>query len=180
MLVEKYPIEGLLLLTPRIYKDSRGHFFESYNKQMFMEQGISVEFVQDNESFSQKNVLRGLHFQRPPYAQAKLVRVVQGSVLDVVVDVRTSSPTFGRHISFELRADTLQYLFIPVGFAHGFLSLEDDTLFQYKCSAFYNKDSEGGIIWNDSDIAIDWKVANPLLSEKDLALPAFAHLDKAF
>ncbi|MBK8845165.1 MAG: dTDP-4-dehydrorhamnose 3,5-epimerase [Bacteroidetes bacterium] len=180
MLVEKFQIDGLLLLAPRIFEDNRGHFFESYNKLRFMEVGVTDDFVQDNESISQKNVLRGLHFQCPPYAQAKLIRVVQGSVLDVVVDLRNSSPSYGKHISFELTANKVQYLYIPVGFAHGFLTLEDNTIFQYKCSEYYKKEAESGIVWNDADLAIAWKISNPLLSEKDLDLPLFSKMVKVF
>jgi dTDP-4-dehydrorhamnose 3,5-epimerase len=173
-------IEGLLLIQPDIFPDSRGYFFESYQKEKFLKSGIDADFVQDNESLSQKNVLRGLHFQRPPFAQGKLVRVVTGSVLDMAVDIRKSSPTYGQWVKAELSAANKLMMWIPEGFAHGFLVLEDNTIFQYKCTNYYNRESEAGIIWNDPDLAIDWGITNPLVSEKDLKGVRFMELTSPF
>ena len=161
-------IEGLAIIKPRIFADDRGQFWESYNRNAFVAAGITDDFVQDNQSVSKINVLRGLHFQAPPHAQAKLVRVLKGSVLDVVLDIRKGSPTYGRHESIVLSAENNLMFFIPVGFAHGFLSLEDNSVFQYKCSGFYNKASEGCLLWNDPALKINWGISNPLLSPKDL------------
>jgi dTDP-4-dehydrorhamnose 3,5-epimerase len=172
--------EGLILVKPRIFNDDRGYFYESYNAGQFKNAGIPTEFVQDNQSLSSKNVLRGLHFQNPPYGQGKLVRVVSGSVLDVVVDIRTPSPTFGQHIMVELSAANKLMLWIPPGFAHGFLSLEDQTIFLYKCTAPYNNESESGIIWNDTDLSIDWGITHPIVSGKDLELPALSKMKNGF
>jgi dTDP-4-dehydrorhamnose 3,5-epimerase len=168
-------IEGLVEIYPRIFKDERGFFFESYNKPAFEKAGIKTAFVQDNQSFSFKGVLRGLHFQKAPFAQAKLVSVISGRVLDVAVDIRKNSPTYGKHFSVILEAEKRNMLLVPEGFAHGFVALED-SIFSYKCSNIYNKESEGGIIWNDKDLNIDWGIANPLVSEKDLILSAFREL----
>lgn len=161
-------IEGLLVIQPTIFHDARGYFYEPYNKKAFAEAGIAEEFVQDNQSFSQKGVIRGLHFQNPPHAQAKLLRILQGSIWDVAVDIRKSSPTYGKYFGIELSAENKTIFYVPKGFAHGFLTLEDNTLLLYKCSDFYNKSSEESLIWNDPDVAIQWKINNPLLSEKDL------------
>jgi dTDP-4-dehydrorhamnose 3,5-epimerase len=173
-------IPGLLILKPKIYFDERGYFYEPYNRQRFTEAGIPHEFVQDNQSLSQKGAVRGLHFQAPPFDQGKLVRVIQGSVLDVVVDVRKGSPTYGQHFDIELNASNKLLFWIPSGFAHGFSTLEDDTIFQYKCTQYYNKASEGGILWNDPQLNISWKVENPLVSEKDQVLPLFKDLESPF
>lgn len=160
--------EGLHVLNPNVFKDERGYFFESFNLKKFIEStGFNKEFVQDNQSLSNKNVLRGLHFQMPPFAQAKLVRVVRGAVIDVVVDIRKDSATFGKSFSIELNDSNNLSLFIPEGFAHGFISLEENTIFIYKCSEFYNKESERTIMWNDSTLKIDWKCDNPIVSSKD-------------
>lgn len=168
MKVEKCSIEGLLLIKPSVFEDDRGYFFESFNQRRFNEAtGLNTRFVQDNESCSQKDVLRGLHFQNPPYAQAKLVRVVRGAVRDVAVDLRKDSPTFGSYCSVLLSAENKHQFYIPEGFAHGFLTLENDTVFSYKCSAYYNKESEQSLLWNDPDIHIDWGINSPILSEKD-------------
>ena len=174
MAVIKTAIEGVYIIEPTVFGDERGYFFESYNEERFRsETGIDANFVQDNESRSKRGVLRGLHFQKKPYAQAKLVRVVQGKVLDVVVDIRKESPTFGKHIAVELSGDNHRQLFIPKGFAHGYVVMEDDTVFQYKCDEFYHPEAEGGIAWNDPDIGIDWGVAESdiTLSEKDKRHP---------
>lgn len=160
-------IHDLLIIQPSVFEDSRGHFFESYNKELFNTQGITIEFLQDNQSLSQKGVLRGLHFQNPPYAQAKLVRVVTGAVLDVAVDIRKNSPTYGKHVAAILSSKNKTMLYIPEGFAHGFLVLEDNTIFSYKCSNTYHKESEEGIVWCDTDLNINWGISNPSLSEKD-------------
>lgn len=168
-------IRDLKVFEPRVFTDSRGYFFESFNCQTFAEAGITTTFVQDNESCSNKGVLRGLHYQHAPYAQAKLVRVVAGRVLDVAVDIRKGSPTFGKHFAIELSADNKLQLFIPRGFAHGFSVLEDNTIFQYKCDNFYSKESEGGIFCFDSVLNIDWKLTQEeaIISDKDRELPTF-------
>ena len=170
MRIVKHDIEGLLTIEPQVFGDERGYFFESFNaERFFAETGVEVSFVQDNESRSKKWVLRGLHFQKEPYAQAKLVRVVQGRVLDVAVDIRPESPTFGKYVMTELSGDNHRQMFIPKGFAHGYVVLEDDTVFQYKCDEFYHPEAEGGIAWNDPQIAIQWPLPESelILSEKD-------------
>lgn len=161
------PISGLFRIKPRVFSDDRGSFFESFSKKILSDAGIDVDFVQDNQSVSRANVLRGLHFQAPPHAQAKLVRVTRGAVLDVAVDIRKNSPTYGKHETILLSAENNMMFYIPAGFAHGFVSLEDNTVFQYKCSAYYNKASEGCLLWNDPTLNIDWNVERPLLSPKD-------------
>ena len=165
-------LPGLLELKPRKFEDDRGYFFESYNEKQFAALGIIDKFVQDNQSFSNQGVIRGLHFQKPPFAQAKLVRVVTGKALDVVVDIRKDSPTFGLSESIELDADQNNMLYVPVGFAHGFSALTD-CVFQYKCSSIYDKNSESGLIYNDNQLNIDWKVNEPIVSDKDLELGSF-------
>ncbi len=160
-------IEGLLVIEPTVFADSRGFFYEPYNKKTFEQIGIVEDFVQDNQSFSQKDVIRGLHFQNPPSAQSKLVRVIQGSLWDVAVDIRKTSPTYGKYFGLELSAENKVMFYIPKGFAHGFLTLADDTMLLYKCSDFYNKASEESLIWSDPEIAIPWNVTNPVLSDKD-------------
>lgn len=174
--VEKTFIDGLLIITPKVFGDDRGYFFESYNKNVFASSGINVEFLQDNESFSSKGVLRGLHFQMPPYDQGKLVRVVTGSVLDVAVDIRKGSSTYGKHVSVLLSGENKKMFWIPSGFAHGFVALEDNTRFLYKCTNIYHKPSEGAIRWNDEVLAIDWQIKNPLVSDKDRNAPKFSEL----
>lgn len=161
------PIKDLFVIQPKIFEDDRGHFFESYTKKSFIDNNIDVDFVQDNQSLSQKGVLRGLHFQHPPFAQGKLVRVIKGAVLDVAVDIRKNSKTFGQHFSIELNENNKTMLWIPEGFAHGFSTLENNTIFCYKCTNVYNKNSEGCLLWNDSDLSIDWRIELPILSEKD-------------
>jgi dTDP-4-dehydrorhamnose 3,5-epimerase len=167
MKIEKNDIEGLLVIKPDVFQDPRGYFFESYNSEKFRTLGIDVRFMQDNESLSGKGVLRGLHFQVPPYEQGKLVRVVKGSVRDVAVDLRKASPTFGRWASIILSEQNKWMYWIPPGFAHGFMTLEENTIFFYKCTQVYNRDSEMGIAWDDPDLKIDWGVNAPLVSEKD-------------
>lgn len=168
MLIERFDIEGLLLIKPRVFEDNRGYFFESFNKQEFSRlTALDLDFVQDNESMSDAGVLRGLHSQAPPHQQGKLVRVVQGKVLDVAVDIRKNSPTYGQYQSVILSGENKNQFYIPPGFAHGFVVLENKTLFCYKCTGYYNKESEMSIRWNDEDINIDWGIKNPILSEKD-------------
>ena len=174
MNVIKTEIEGLLILEPKIFGDSRGYFYESYNKQRFEEvTGLNINFVQDNQSKSCYGVLRGLHFQKPPYAQSKLVRCVKGQILDISVDIRKSSPTFGKYVAVELSEDNHRQLFIPHGFAHGFVVLSEEAIFQYKCDNFYHKESEGAIAWNDPEINIDWTIPfeDVILSDKDKVNP---------
>jgi len=173
MEIIKTNIPDLHIVKPTVFEDHRGYFFESYNKQVFLKNGIDQNFVQDNESKSQKNVLRGLHFQKPPFAQGKLVRVIRGSVLDVAVDIRKNSPTYGHWASIELTQDNKWMYWVPPGFAHGFVTLEDNTTFFYKCTNVYNKESEGSILWNDPDLNIDWKISDPILSDKDKIAPLF-------
>lgn len=166
-------IRDLLIIKPQVFEDDRGYFFESYNLEKFARAGIDVSFVQDNESKSMKNVLRGLHFQAPPFAQGKLVRVMRGAVLDVAVDLRKSSPTYGKWASIVLTESNKFMYWIPAGMAHGFLTLEDNTVFFYKCTNVYDKPSEGSIRWNDQTLAIQWGIENPVLSAKDEVAPAF-------
>jgi len=173
-------LKGLVVIKPRIFADDRGYFFESYNKNAFAAAGLDLEFVQDNQSLSQKDVLRGMHFQNPPHSQGKLVRVITGSVLDVVVDIRKKSPTYGQSYSLELTEKNKWMMYVPVGFAHGFLTLEDNTIFSYKCTDVYNKASEGCILWNDPDINISWNVKDPLLSPKDLEGVPFKDFQSQF
>ncbi len=175
-------IPGLILIEPKVWKDERGYFYESYNQKAFKEAGINENFVQDNQSFSQRGTLRGLHGQAPPYGQGKLVRVIQGRVIDVAVDIRKESPTYGRQEAVELSADNFRMLWIPAGFLHGFVTLEDNTIFSYKVTNLYNKESEIGVIWNDPDLNIDWGIAEQdlILSEKDKALPSFKEFSSPF
>lgn len=181
MKVETTRFRDLLICTPEIHGDERGYFMESFNQSKFREStGLGIEFVQDNESSSSKNVLRGLHFQIPPYEQAKLVRVTAGRVLDVVVDLRKSEPSFGESFSIELSAEKKNMLFIPAGFAHGFLTLDDLNVFSYKCSGYYSKNHERGLMWNDSKLNIDWPTDSPLVSEKDSTSLNFSDLDSPF
>ena len=172
-------LKGCFIIEPKVFKDSRGYFFESFNQNKFNELiGKTIDFVQDNESFSSKGVLRGLHFQTGAYAQAKLVRVIEGAVLDVVVDMRKESPTFSEHFSIELSEDNKRQLFVPKGFAHGFIVLSETAIFSYKCDNFYDKASEQGLRYDDSSLGIDWKLpANEfIVSEKDLVLPTLSNI----
>ncbi len=163
-------IEGLIEIFPRIFEDDRGFFLETYQQKLFEENGIPNLFVQDNQSFSRRGILRGLHFQKHPFAQGKLVKVISGKVLDVAVDLREHSPTFGKHLSFILDSKKSNMVYIPEGFAHGFLALED-SIFSYKCTDYYNKSAESGIRWNDAQLNIGWGITNPVVSEKDQILP---------
>lgn len=168
MNIIKTKIEGLLIIEPTIFKDNRGEFIVPFQDNIFNEIiNDKVNFTQDNESISAKGVLRGLHFQNPPYEQGKLVRVVRGSVLDVVVDIRRDSATYGKHVEVELSAKNKLMFWIPPGFAHGFLALEENTIFSYKCTNYYSAESEGHLLWNDPDLAIQWRITTPILSEKD-------------
>ncbi len=167
-------------ITPRIFADDRGAFLETFSARQFAEAGITETFVQDNLSISKKGVVRGLHFQKPPFAQAKLVTVIAGKALDVVVDIRKDSPTFGQHATCILDAEKRNMFYVPIGFAHAFMVLEEGTVFTYKCSNYYSKESEGGLLWNDPALGIDWGIVNPLVSEKDEILPTLAELDSPF
>ena len=172
MEVIKTFIEGVVIIEPRLFKDGRGYFFESFNQKEFEEKVCKTTFVQDNESKSSYGVIRGLHFQKPPFVQSKLVRVVKGAVLDVAVDIRKGSPTFGQHVAVELTEDNHFQFFIPKGFAHGFSVLSEEVVFQYKCDNFYAPQCEGAVAWDDPDLGIDWKIPmdKAILSEKDLSL----------
>lgn len=172
-------IQGVLIIEPDVYGDRRGYFFESFNRKRFEEiTGMTVDFVQDNESLSTYGVVRGLHFQKPPRAQAKLVRVVKGRVLDVAVDLRKDSPTYGHHVSVELSDENHRQLFIPKGFAHGFSVLSEEVVFQYKCDDYYAPETEGAVAWDDPDLAIDWQIPAEkiILSEKDRNHPRLTEL----
>lgn len=173
MEIIKTPLEGLLVIKPDVFEDERGYFFESFNRDKFLQSGLKPDFVQDNESRSKKGVLRGLHFQAPPFAQGKLVRVMRGAVMDVAVDIRKNSPTYGKWDSIVLTGSNKLMYWIPAGFAHGFVTLEDDTIFFYKCTNVYNKSSEGSILWCDETLKINWGVDQPIVSEKDRVSPRF-------
>ena len=182
MEIIKTNIEGVVIIEPRIFKDDRGYFFESFSQREFEEKVCKTTFVQDNESKSSYGVLRGLHFQKPPFAQSKLVRVIKGAVLDVAVDIRKDSPTFGQYVSVELTGENHRQFFIPRGFAHGFSVLSEEVIFQYKCDNFYSPQSEGAIAWNDSDLNIDWRipVEEVVLSEKDSKHPKLKDWQSVF
>ena len=180
MEVIKTKIKGLLIVEPQVFGDERGFFLETYNQEKYKEAGIKYDFVQDNLSKSAKGVLRGLHYQVNPYAQGKLIQVIQGAVLDVAVDIRFGSPTFGQHVSVELNEKNKKQFWVPPGFAHGFISLENNTIFSYKCAGLYSPESERGIAWNDSDLNIDWKIKNPTVSEKDGKNKLFKDIEKDF
>jgi dTDP-4-dehydrorhamnose 3,5-epimerase len=173
------PFEGLYVLEPKVFGDERGFFLESYNEKVFSELGLHAHWVQDNHSRSQRGVLRGLHFQKGDHAQIKLVRVMKGRALDVVVDIRPHSKTFGQSYSIELSDENKKSLYVPCGFAHGFCVLEDNTDFTYKCSRLYAPEFEGGIVWNDPKLGIDWPVDKPQLSPRDLKWPTFEELKKS-
>ena len=175
-------IEGVVIIEPRIFRDERGYFYESFSQREFEEKVCRTVFVQDNQSKSSYGVLRGLHFQKPPYAQSKLVRCIKGTVLDVAVDIRKGSPTFGKYVAVELSEDNHRQFFIPRGFAHGFAVLSDEAVFQYKCDNFYNKESEGSVAWNDPELAIDWRIPaeKVLLSEKDKQSKTISDADYLF
>lgn len=184
MQITQTPIEGLLIIEPKVWRDNRGYFYESYNAKLFAEAGIDVNFVQDNQSFSQKGALRGLHAQAQPFEQGKLVRVLQGAVMDVAVDIRKNSPTYGQHFDIVLSEENHKQLWVPAGFLHGFLTLEDQTIFTYKVSNYYDKNSEIGVMWNDPDLNIEWSRDIPesefLLSDKDQVLSQFKDFKSPF
>lgn len=182
MEIIKTNIEGDVIIEPRIFKDDRGYFFESFSQREFEEKVCKTTFVQDNESKSSYGVLRGLHFQKPPFAQSKLVRVIKGAVLDVAVDIRKGSPTFGQYVSVELTGENHRQFFIPRGFAHGFSVLSEEVIFQYKCDNFYSPQSEGAIAWNDPDLNIDWRIPaeKVVLSEKDSKHPRLKDWQNVF
>ena len=180
MNITKTKIERLLIIEPDVFADERGFFLESYNAARYAEAGIQEIFVQDNLSQSKQSVLRGLHYQAPPFAQGKLVQVVRGRVLDVAVDIRFGSPTFGQYVAVELSADNKKQFWIPAGFAHGFVVLEDDTWFTYKCTNVYSKEHDRGVRWNDPVIGIEWGIATPIVSEKDAAQPLLADITHEF
>lgn len=175
-------IKDLYIIEPKIWRDDRGYFYESYNKRSFEDAGIYTDFIQDNQSLSQKGTLRGLHAQAEPHAQGKLVRVIHGTVTDIAVDIRKGSKTYGDHLAIELSGENHRMLWIPPGFLHGFVTLEDDTIFTYKVSGLYNKVSEFGVLWNDPDLNINWGIEpdEVILSEKDRVLPRFKDLSSPF
>ncbi len=166
-------LPGLFLIKPKVFEDHRGHFFESFREDVLAQNGVETKFIQDNQSLSQKGILRGLHFQDPPFAQGKLVRVIKGAVLDVAVDIRKNSPTYGKHVAIELSESNFLMMYVPVGFAHGFLTLQDNTIFSYKCTDYYHPEVEGGILWNSPELNIPWNIEHPVLSAKDEKLPTF-------
>lgn len=173
-------LPNLLLIEPKVFEDHRGHFFESFRLDMMSANKFSDPFVQDNQSLSHRGILRGLHFQKGPFAQGKMVRVITGSVLDVAVDIRLGSPTYGQFVAEPLTSGNKRMLFIPPGFAHGFATLEDNTIFTYKCTNYYHPESEGGFLWNSRDLNIPWQLENPVLSAKDELLPDFADFVSPF
>lgn len=182
MKVETTGFEGLIVITPSVFSDERGYFFESYNRDTQLKAGLDFQWVQDNQSHSKHGVIRGLHFQKAPFAQTKLVRALQGEILDVVVDLRKGEPTYGKSFSVILTAENKKQLLVPKGFAHGFSVLSDSADVMYKCDALYNKQSESGLIFNDPSLQIDWRLsaAEMIVSEKDLVLPTFDSIDANF
>ena len=182
MEVIKTAIDGLVIIEPKVFKDARGYFFESFSQREFEQKVRKINFVQDNESMSSYGVMRGLHFQRPPYSQSKLVRCVKGCVLDVAVDIRKGSPTYGEHVAVELSEDNHRQFFVPRGFAHGFVVLSETAIFQYKCDNFYAPEADGGINIKDESLGIDWQIAieDALLSEKDLKHLCLKEFDSPF
>ena len=180
MTIEHFSIQGPLLIRPKVFYDDRGCFFESFNEQRFEELGLPTVFHQDNQSVSHKGVLRGLHFQSPPWEQGKLVRVTGGRAIDIAVDIRADSPTYGNHIRVELCSESPAFLWIPAGFAHGFLAVEENTVFLYKCTKPYNPAAELGIRWDDPELGIDWGGGRFLISEKDKNLPLLSSLENPF
>ena len=182
MTLETTTIQDLVIINPAVFNDERGYFFEAYNKEKFCALGITIDFVQDNQSFSKKGTLRGLHYQNPPYAQTKLVRVLQGEIIDVAVDLRKDSATFGHSFSIKLTAENKKQLLVPQGFAHGFSVISETAVVLYKCDQYYNKASEGGIRFDDAQLNIDWgmDLKEAIVSEKDLVLPDFKDIDSEF
>jgi dTDP-4-dehydrorhamnose 3,5-epimerase len=182
MTIETTPIQDLVIINPTVFEDARGYFFEAYNQSTLVTEGININFVQDNQSFSKRGTLRGLHYQNPPFAQTKLVRVLQGEIMDVVVDLRKASPTYGQHFAIRLSAENKKQLLIPHGFAHGFSVLSETAIVFYKCDQFYNKASEGGIRFDDPALNIDWGIdlTTAIVSEKDQILPLFKDCNSEF
>lgn len=180
MQVEKTEIPGLLILEPGVFSDERGFFMETYQQDRYREAGIEAEFFQDNLSSSKRGVVRGLHYQAPPFAQGKLVSVLRGRVMDVAVDIRSGSPTYGKYVAVELSAENHKQFWIPAGFAHGFVALEDDTLFAYKCTSPYSKEHDRGIRYDDPAIGIAWGVSDPIVSEKDQKHPLLSEIAQEF
>ncbi len=180
MKVSESKLKDVLIFEPTVFGDSRGYFLESYNKNRYQDYLGDTEFVQDNESLSSKGVIRGLHFQKNPFGQGKLVRVIKGAVMDVILDIRPNSETYGQFDCIHLTEENQKQVYIPVGFAHGFETLEDHTIFSYKCTNYYNKDSEGSIYWNDPDLEIPWKSSNPIISEKDKIQNFFKDFNSPF
>jgi len=178
--IKKTSLPGLLIIKPDVFRDERGLFFESYHQKKYRDIGLPPKFVQDNQSRSKKNTIRGLHYQIGAYAQGKLIQVIRGKIRDVAVDIRFGSPTFGKHEAVELSSQNFFQLWIPEGFAHGFSALAPDTTVQYKCTSFYSPRHEKGILYNDPDLNIDWKVQDPLVSEKDLRNPLFKNISHDF
>ena len=182
MTLETTTIQDLVIINPAVFNDERGYFFEAYNKEKFCALGITIDFVQDNQSFSKKGTLRGLHYQNPPHAQTKLVRVLQGEIIDVAVDLRKDSATYGQSFSIKLTAENKKQLLVPQGFAHGFSVISETAVVLYKCDQYYNKASEGGIRFDDAQLNIDWgmDLKEAIVSEKDLVLPDFKDIDSEF
>lgn len=180
MEIQETKLKDVLIITPKVFKDDRGYFLESFRKKIFAERGIELDFVQDNISRSKKNTVRGLHYQAGEFAQGKLCQVVYGRVLDVAVDIRFGSPTFGKYAATELSEENHEQLWIPPGFAHGFSVLSEFAVFYYKCTNYYNKNSERAIVFNDKELNIDWNIADPVVSEKDLEAPLFRNIEKDF
>lgn len=180
METERTEIDGLVIIRPKVFEDDRGYFFETYNRKAYEAHGLNLDIVQSNISRSDAGVVRGLHYQNPPHAQGKLVRVLRGRALDVALDIRKDSPTYGRHFSIELSEQNRTALWVPPGFAHGFRTLEDNTLFFYDCTGTYCKEAEGNILWNDPALGIDWGIENPVLSERDANAPVLAHCNSLF
>ncbi len=180
MLIKETPIKDLLIIESKVFKDERGYFFESFKKNIFDEHGIKLNFVQDNISKSKKGTIRGLHYQVGKNTQGKLCQVISGSVIDVAVDIRFNSPTFGKHLSVELSEENHLQLWIPPGFAHGFSVLSEEAIFSYKCTAYYSKEDERSILYNDPELKIDWQIENPVVSEKDLKAKLFKDIDREF
>ena len=180
MQIKETSIKDLLIIEPKVFKDERGYFFESFKENIFEEYDIKLNFVQDNISKSKKGTIRGLHYQAGKYAQGKLCQAIVGKVIDVAVDIRFGSPTFGKHFATELSEENHKQLWIPPGFAHGFSVLSDEAIFSYKCTAYYSKEDERSIIYNDPDLNIDWMIENPVVSDKDLKAKLFKDIDKDF
>jgi dTDP-4-dehydrorhamnose 3,5-epimerase len=182
MTIENTPIQDLLIINPTVFEDARGYFFEAYNQNTLAAQGITINFVQDNQSFSKRGTLRGLHYQNPPYDQTKLIRVLQGEIMDICVDIRRTSPTYGQHFAIRLSAENKKQLLIPNGFAHGFSVISETAVVLYKCDQFYNKASEGGIRFDDPSLNIDWgmDLKDAIVSDKDLVLPGIEGCNSEF